>query len=82
MNQLQAFKDTLQYAHDKGMHDCDFDVEGVDYWHIQDMLERIESNRQHFSEAKLGRWLGWAQGVIVANGYGTLEDMKGHQQAQ
>ena len=46
-----------------------------DYWHLQDMVERAQSGE--FSEAKLGRWLGWMQCAVVAADIGlTLEDMK------
>lgn len=58
------------------MGDCDFEIAEANLWHIQKMLERIENEPALFSPAKLGRWLGYTQGVIVANGYGTLEAMK------
>ena len=39
------------------------------------MLEIVE--KSDFSEAKLGRWLGWAQCAVVAANVGiTLADMK------
>lgn len=42
--------------------------------HLRSMAERITPE---FSEAKLGRWLGWAQCALVAAGVGvTLEDVK------
>lgn len=48
--------------------------------HAEDMLARIEEAEEtgdRFSEAKLGRWLGWVQAAAVAAGVGmTLEDMK------
>jgi hypothetical protein len=34
-----------------------------------------------FSDAKLGRWLGWAQCAVVASGVATLTDMKEINQA-
>lgn len=40
--------------------------------HIIGMPARTEG----FSEAKLGRWLGWIQGVACAKGWLTLEDCK------
>lgn len=43
--------------------------------HLRSMYERAASS--DFSEAKLGRWLGWAQCAVVAAAIGlTLEDMK------
>lgn len=50
--------------------------------HVRDMLAIMEKgdNPQHpgekFSDAKMGRWLGWAQAAVVAMGAGTLEEMK------
>jgi hypothetical protein len=50
--------------------------------HIRDMLAVMESgdNPQHpgstFGEAKMGRWLGWAQAAVVAMDLATLDDMK------
>lgn len=58
------------------MADCEFEIPEVNYWHLQDMCEQILREPQRFSEAKLGRWLGWAQACVVAGGYGTLHDMK------
>lgn len=63
------------------MHDIDGFAEGCDYWHLQDMMERAQAAMNtpgmEFSDAKLGRWLGWMQAAVVAAGIGlTLEDMK------
>lgn len=75
MNQLAAFRDTVTLAQEHGMADISGFADGCDYWHIQHMLERATA--ENLSEAKLGRWLGWAQGVVVAAAIGiTLEDMK------
>lgn len=41
--------------------------------HAEDMLSRITPE---FSEAKLGRWLGWAQAAMVAQGLASLDEMK------
>ena len=76
MNQVEAFVDTLTLAQERGMADCDFEVESVNYWHLQDMLEQIKTEPERFSEAKLGRWLGWAQCAVVAGMYATLDEMK------
>lgn len=50
--------------------------------HLHEMLAQVEAaaNPQHpgagFSEAKRGRWLGWAQAAITAMGLATLEEFK------
>lgn len=81
MNQLQAFRDTLDYIEGKGR---------MDYWeqrskgrpkelrvdHIRDMLRRIEEDSWAFSAAKLGRWLGWAQCAATVAGVLSLDEAK------
>jgi hypothetical protein len=75
MNQLAAMRDTLTLAHDYGMPNIDRLPPTCDYWHLQDMIERAQTGG--FSEAKLGRWLGWMQCAVVAAGIGaTLDDMR------
>lgn len=74
MRQLEAMEATLNHARDRGMAMLESATEGVDYKHLISMYVRAEAG--NFSEAKLGRWLGWMQGVIVALGFGTLEEMK------
>lgn len=75
MNQIAAMRETLTRAQEHGMADISGFAEGCDYWHLQDMVERAQSGE--FSEAKLGRWLGWMQCAVVAADIGlTLEDMK------
>lgn len=71
MNQRQAFKDTLDLAEGRDMPL----LEGTSYGleHLRDMWFRLDKN---FSDAKVGRWLGWAQCAVVMNGIATLEDMK------
>lgn len=81
MNQLAAMQETLTLAQEAGMPDIDGFAEGCDYWHLQDMVERVDvamtRDGTAFSEAKLGRWLGWMQCAVVAAEIGlTLEDMK------
>jgi hypothetical protein len=50
--------------------------------HLRDMLAQMESGvnpqdtERDFSEAKTGRWLGWAQAAVVAMGLASLDDMK------
>ena len=75
MNQLAAMRETLTRAQKCGMSSIDGLATGCDYWHLQDMMERAQIGE--FSEAKLGRWLGWMQCAVVAADIGlTLEDMK------
>lgn len=81
MNQLAAMTETLTRAQEQGMADIGGLVEGCDYWHLQEMVERahaaMSAPGMEFSEAQLGRWLGWMQCAVVAAGIGlTLEDMK------
>ncbi|MEM9840585.1 MAG: hypothetical protein AAF830_15710 [Pseudomonadota bacterium] len=77
MNMLAAFDETIEMARARGMplvNDSSHESEGLSLSHLIDMRRRLEND--DFSEAKLGRWLGWAQGVVVAKGYGTLDEMK------
>ena len=75
MSQLTAMRETLTRAQECGMADIAGFAEGCDYWHLQDMVERAQA--EGFSEAKLGRWLGWMQCAVVAADLGiTLDDMK------
>lgn len=73
MNMLEAMRATVDLALERGYQDVVFDEVGVDWYHLNSMLERVQPN---FSEAKTGRWLGYMQGVLVANGVATLEEMK------
>ncbi|WP_066904107.1 hypothetical protein [Mycolicibacterium houstonense] len=76
MDQVAAFRETLEFAERNEMDLCGFEIAEVNFDHLVYMLERIEADPTAFSDAKLGRWLGWAQCAVVAGGYGTLEDMK------
>lgn len=72
MNQLAAFDDTIALAEQRGMPEHGGEL-GLA--HLRSMYERAASS--DFSDAKLGRWLGWAQCAVVAAAIGiTLEDMK------
>jgi hypothetical protein len=43
--------------------------------HLRSMYQQAQAG--DFSDAKLGRWLGWAQCAVVAARIGlTLDDMK------
>lgn len=73
MNQRHAFKETMDLAYERGMHRLHL-REDMSFRHLEDMWKRV--SREDFSEAKLGRWLGWAQATVVASGVATLEEMK------
>lgn len=73
VNQLQAFRDTVALAEQRGMPGLPGSDLGLD--HLRRMASVLEEAA--FSPAKLGRWLGWAQCAVVAAGIGvTLDDMK------
>lgn len=77
MNQIEAFNETVMLAIKMGMPDQSDVDDSLGYEHMFSMLKRIEANPEKFSEAKLGRWLGWAQAALVAANVGvTLEDVK------
>lgn len=73
MNQLRALRETVELAERRGMPTLPGSDVGLG--HLRSMLETVETSE--FSEAKLGRWLGWAQCAVVAANVGvTLADMK------
>lgn len=76
MDMRAAFDDTIELAKDRQMwaHEDDLMLrqEGMSFEHILYMRSRITPD---FSEAKLGRWLGWVQCAVVASGVATLDDM-------
>lgn len=79
MNQLEAMRATLDLARERGYDDISFEEEGVNYIHLVSMYDRVNAaiiEGKPFSEARLGRWLGYIQGVLVANQCCTLEEMK------
>lgn len=71
MNQRAAWDDTLKLAEERNMPL----MEGTDFGleHLRDMNSRLDKN---FSDAKVGRWLGWAQCCVAVAGIATLEEMK------
>lgn len=72
MDQLAAFDDTIALAEERGMPEHGGEL-GLA--HLRSMYEQASSS--DFSDAKLGRWLGWAQCAVVAAAIGLgLEDMK------
>ena len=48
--------------------------EGTSFAHLLDMLARMKADEMSYG--KQCRWLGWAQGVLAARGYLTLEQCK------
>lgn len=79
MNQRAALQDTLAKLRANGMATCEIEEEGCDFDHFVDMHNRIlaaDHNGTPFSEAKLGRWLGWIQGAASACGFLTLDEAK------
>lgn len=78
MNQIEAFRETLAYCEERWPAPM-FGETSIE--HMRDMLRRIEANRDAtapdgFSEAKLGRWLGYLQGVAVGLDVMALDDCK------
>lgn len=80
MNQREAFRETIELAAKRGVPDLPGSDYGMDHFYA--MKIRIDNDAasdadgRQFSEAKLGRWLGWLQGVLCAQGWVTLEEMK------
>jgi hypothetical protein len=78
MNMREAFIDTLGVASDGNMPFGSAD-DPLSFAHLCDMLDRIEAADEAgtpFSEAKLGRWLAWAQCAAVAANAMTLNEAK------
>lgn len=67
MNQRSAFTTTVELLKLRVPEDNPMLI------HIIEMEPRLEP---HFSEAKLGRWLGWIQGVACGLNWMTLEEAK------
>ncbi len=72
MNQLAALNETIRRAEDAGMPEMPGSPVGLA--HLRQMATTAAAN--DFGDAKLGRWLGWAQCAVVAADIGlTLDDM-------
>ena len=71
MDMLAAFDATIEIAERRKMPE----MPGTEFGlaHLRSMRGRITPE---FSEAKLGRWLGWAQCAVAASGFSSLEEMK------
>jgi len=79
MNQREALRETIELARANGMDNCTSDIPELDFPHLVSMYDRIiaaDVTSTPFSEAKIGRWLGWAQAAVVVHGEASLEDMK------
>lgn len=73
MNQADAFRETVKIAEQHSMPEMPGSELGLH--HLRTMLTTVNTSK--FSDAKLGRWLGWAQCALVAADVGiTLADMK------
>lgn len=80
MNQLEAFRETLRTSN-KRLNEWTLDVSRIlklpkdlQMEHLLEMATKVEQGG--FSEAKMGRWLGWAQASCCAMGLLTLEECK------
>lgn len=62
MNQLAALIETVDTAAARGHADCDTGIAEANFDHLKSMVDRAEAGiaAGTFSEAKLGRWLGYA----------------------
>ncbi len=76
MDVLGAMRETVALLGDAG--DAGNLEEGTGNDHLRGMLRRMEHRHlsDEMSYGKMCRWLGWAQGVLVARGAATLEQMK------
>lgn len=74
VDQMAAMKVTVQLAKDNPWWAR---TKGTTVKHLEDMLERA-MNDDDMDDAKMGRWLGWMQAVLVMNSpkMFTLDDMK------
>ena len=75
MDQLSAMRDTLTQARGRG-YASQAHREEASFKHLSYMLGKATMEPENFSETKLGQWLGYMQGVLVANGCLTLEECK------
>lgn len=78
MNQQEAFRETLGLCEDRWPSPMSG---ALSIEHMRDMLRRIDANSDAtapdgFSAAKLGRWLGYLQGVAVALDVMSLDECK------
>lgn len=76
MNMLEAMRETLSLMEERveKFDNLNDGPKPTRLGHLTGMLEKMEAGQ--FSEAKMGRWLGYAQGVMVARSLATLNEMK------
>ena len=73
IDQVAAFDETVKMAEHRNM--AELPGSELGFAHLRAMLSEVTSAQ--FTDAKLGRWLGWAQCALVAADVGvTLDDMK------
>jgi hypothetical protein len=70
MDVIKAMEATLEYSRPEYLPFTG----PCSHQHLLGMLAQMKEGS--FSEAKLNRWLGWAQGVLVSFGLAKLDDMK------
>ena len=73
MKQLKAMQDTIELLRERSFYAM-ITVPECSYEHLKDM--EVRARLGTFSEAKMGRWLGYIQGVGVSYAYMTLEEAK------
>lgn len=78
MRAVEAMEETMRLAKERGYDTVEMKIPNTDYAHLMSMLERMQAGQKDgsFSEAKLSRWLGYAQGVLVANDVLSLNELK------
>lgn len=81
MNARKAFAETIGHLADHASRavygpTC----EAAEFGHLFFMASQVErdvdAKGASFSEGKLNRWLGYVQGVLVARGIATLDEVK------
>jgi len=72
----KAMKETLELIRSRQQSRPMIGNYGCDLQHFESMYDRIESASPPFTDAKLGRWLGWIQGASAASGFLSLEEAK------
>lgn len=76
LDQLIAAENTMKAVENRYQNeDTSFSSKpGLSLQHLRDMLRKMQT--EGFSEAKMGRWLGWMQAVAVSSTLMTLEEFK------
>lgn len=74
MRMLDGMAATLQLVEDKGFPPGLDKSGSCSLEHLTEMHGKMVD--KDFSDAKMGRWLGWAQGMLCGRGILTLEECK------